>query len=170
MPEQPIVVVMGVSGSGKSTVGRQLAAALDIGYAEGDEFHPAANIAKMAAGTPLTDDDRAPWLDIIAAWLADHRESGGVVSCSALKHTYRDRLRAAAPGTFFLHLAAERAELSRRMSTRRGHFMPSTLLDSQLADLQPLTADENGVTVDATRPPSELVEDAVATLRAGRPA
>ncbi|MET8877241.1 gluconokinase [Nocardia sp. NPDC004604] len=157
----PVIVVMGVSGCGKSTVGVLLADTLHIEYAEGDDFHPAANIAKMTAGVPLTDSDRAPWLDIVAAWLGERQERGGVVSCSALARSYRDRLRAAAPGAFFVHLAASRAELARRMAERRGHFMPSTLLDSQLAALQPLACDELGVTVDATKDPAELVREAV---------
>jgi gluconokinase len=164
MPERsvaPVMVVMGVSGCGKSTVGALLAETLHVEFAEGDGFHPAANIAKMAAGTPLTDADRAPWLDIVADWLGERQERGGVVSCSALMRSYRDRLRAAAPGAFFVHLAASRAELARRMDERRGHFMPSTLLDSQLAALQPLASDEFGVTVDATKEPAELVREAV---------
>ncbi|WP_327098009.1 gluconokinase [Nocardia vinacea] len=161
-PDRPVVVVMGVSGCGKSTVGALLAETLQVEYAEGDDFHPASNIEKMAAGVPLTDADRLPWLDIVAAWLGERRERGGVVSCSALKRDYRDRLRAAAPETFFVHLSASRAELARRMETRRGHFMPATLLDSQLAALQPLATDEFGITVDATEDPAELVREAVA--------
>jgi gluconokinase len=133
-------------------------------HSEGDDFHPEENIAKMAAGVPLTDADRAPWLDIVAGWLARRGSHGGVVSCSALKHSYRDRLRAAAPEAFFVHLAASRDELAQRMAARRGHFMPSSLLDSQLAALEPLSADEHGITVDATRPPAELVQDVMAAL------
>lgn len=163
-PHWPVVVVMGVSGCGKSTVGALLAETLRVEYAEGDDFHPASNIEKMVAGMPLTDADRAPWLDIVAIWLGQRRERGGVVSCSALKRGYRDRLRAAAPETFFVHLSASRAELARRMQTRRGHFMPAALLDSQLAALQPLATDEFGVTVDATEDPAELVGAAIAAL------
>ncbi|WP_406229386.1 gluconokinase [Nocardia sp. NBC_01009] len=158
----PVVVVMGVSGCGKSTVGRLLAEALHVEYAEGDDFHPVENIAKMAAGVPLTDADRAPWLDIVAGWLGQRQGHGGVVSCSALQHSYRDRLRVAAPETFFVHLAASRDELAQRMAARRGHFMPSSLLDSQLAALEQLSADERGITVDATRAPAELVREAMA--------
>ncbi|MEU7632131.1 gluconokinase [Nocardia sp. NPDC049220] len=160
----PVIVVMGVSGSGKSTVGARLAAALDVEYAEGDDFHPAANIAKMTAGTPLDDADRAPWLDAVAAWLAQHADRGGVVSCSALKRIYRDRLRTSAPETFFLHLAAPKDELARRMTGRRGHFMPSSLLDSQLAALEPLAADEIGRTADASLAPDDLVTATMAAL------
>ncbi|MET7771797.1 gluconokinase [Nocardia sp. NPDC005366] len=156
---------MGVSGAGKSTVGARLAAALDVDYADGDDFHPAANIEKMTAGIALTTDDRAPWLDAIATWLADHRKPGGVVSCSALERGYRDRLRKAVARAFFVHLDADRDELDRRMSARRGHFMPTALLDSQLDALQPLAADENGVTVDATRAPGELVRTVIAVVR-----
>ncbi|PXX58680.1 gluconokinase [Nocardia tenerifensis] len=160
----PVVVVMGVSGSGKSTVGRALAAELGVEYAEGDEFHPEANIAKMAAGIPLDDADRAPWLDLVAAWMGE-RTDGGVVTCSALKRVYRDRLRAAAPDAFFLHLAAPRDELAHRMADRTGHFMPSSLLDSQLAALEPLAEDERGQTVDATRDPADLARETAAELR-----
>lgn len=167
MPERalPVVVVMGVSGSGKSTVGRALAAELGVEYAEGDDFHPAANIAKMAAGIPLDDADRAPWLDTVAAWMGEHTRQGGVVTCSALKRVYRDRLRAAAPDAFFLHLAASHEELAHRMTDRTGHFMPSSLLDSQLAALEPLAGDERGTTVDATRDPAELARETSAVLR-----
>lgn len=144
-------------------MGALLADTLGIEYAEGDSFHPEANIAKMSAGIALTDADRAPWLDIIAAWLADHAARGGVVSCSALKHAYRDRLRAAAPTAWFLHLAASREALAPRM-TRPGHFMPPALLDSQLATLEPLGADEYGSTMDATAAPADLVAAALAAL------
>lgn len=162
----PLAVVMGVSASGKSTVGPRLAAALGIDYADGDDFHPAANIEKMAAGVALSTADRIPWLDAVADWLAAHRLSGGVVACSALERGYRDRLRAAAPA-FFVHLDVTRAELERRIRARGGHFMPATLLDSQLDTLRPLAADERGVTVDATRPPAELVRTVIAALAAG---
>jgi gluconokinase len=119
---------------------------------------------------PLTDDDRWPWLDIIAAWLAERCERGGVVSCSALEHSYRDRLRAAAPRVFFVHLHASRAELAHRMASRPGHFMPTSLLDSQLATLEPLSADERGIVLNATRDPAELVREATAALAQGDPA
>lgn len=165
MRDVPVIVVMGVSGSGKTTVGTRLADALRVEYAEGDDFHPPANVAKMAAGTPLGDADREPWLDALAAWMAERRGRGAVVTCSALKRAYRDRLRASAPDTFFLHLHVPRGELERRMAERRGHFMPSSLLDSQLAALEPLDPDEDGSAVDATRPPADVVREAVAALR-----
>lgn len=158
------IVVMGVSGSGKTTVGTRLADALGVDYAEGDEFHPPANVAKMAAGTPLDDADREPWLDALAGWLAERSGQGAVVTCSALKRVYRDRLRASAPDAFFLHLDLPRGELERRLAERRGHFMPPSLLDSQLATLEPLEPDEDGSTVDGTLSPEDLVREAVAAL------
>ncbi|MDQ1011740.1 gluconokinase [Streptomyces sp. V4I23] len=161
-----VVVVMGVAGTGKTTVGPLLAAALGVPYAEGDDFHPPANIAKMSAGTPLDDDDRRPWLDAIGAWAHERAGHGGVVSSSALKRVYRDRLRAAAPGVVFLHLTGDRALIERRMTERKGHFMPTALLDSQFATLQPLGDDEAGVAVDVSGTPEEITERAVAALRA----
>ena len=158
-----VVVVMGVSGSGKTTVGRLLATRLAVPYAEADDFHPAENVAKMAAGTPLSDDDRWPWLHAIAEWIS--RQSGGVVSCSALKRRYRDVLRAASDGVWFLHLTGDRTLLAERMSGRSGHFMPLALLDSQLADLEPLAADESGLAVDLATTPEEMVETALRALR-----
>ena len=160
-----VVVVMGVSGTGKSTVGRLLAERLGVPYAEADDFHPQANIDKMSRGVPLDDEDRAPWLDAIGAWASRRLGRGGVVSCSALKRRYRDRLREAAPGICFLHLAGDRELIARRLAARRDHFMPPGLLDSQFADLEPLQADEAGVTVSVEPPPEEIVERAVAALR-----
>src|SRR4051794_35266860 len=129
---QPIaVVVMGVSGSGKSTVGAALAARLGVPFHDADEFHPAANVAKMSAGNPLTDEDRWPWLDAIGAALAEAGREGRsiVVGCSALKRVYRDRLRTAAQRPLvFVHLTGSRATLEKRMQTRTGHFMPASLL------------------------------------------
>ncbi|MFF2082993.1 gluconokinase [Nocardia sp. NPDC058176] len=152
---------MGVSGSGKSTVGALLAGRLELPYAEGDGFHPQANIEKMAAGIPLDDADRAPWLDIVADWLGAHSDHGGVAACSALKRAYRDRLRAGAPQTYFVFLDAPRVELERRMAARLGHFMPTSLLDSQLATLEPLEPDEAGITLDATDEQQRLVTEAM---------
>ncbi|WP_282775979.1 gluconokinase [Nocardia sp. CC201C] len=156
--QAPQIVVMGVAGSGKTTVGTLLAHALGVEYGEGDDFHPEANVAKMASGVPLDDTDRAPWLDALAGWLADRRSTGAVLTCSALKQSYRDRLRTAAPDLFFVHLAAPRDELERRLTSRKGHFMGARMLDSQLAVLRPLTDDESGITLDATLPPADLVE------------
>ncbi|MGW0394549.1 gluconokinase [Streptomyces sp. NPDC003042] len=166
MSTQRVIVVMGVAGTGKTTVGRLLADALGIPYAEGDAFHPAANVAKMSAGTPLDDADRWPWLDAIGDWIRQRAGSGGaVVAASALKRSYRDRLRAAAPRTVFVHLTGERPLIERRMAARTGHFMPTALLDSQFATLEPLQEDELGVAVDVSGSPEEITERALAALR-----
>ncbi|MFI1563439.1 gluconokinase [Streptomyces sp. NPDC020490] len=171
MSTPQVVVVMGVAGTGKTTIGPLLAARLGVPYAEGDDFHPSANIAKMSAGIPLGDADRWPWLDAIGTWAHDRDGLGGVVSCSALKRSYRDRLRAAAPGAVFVHLTGDRALVEDRMSHRQGHFMPTALLDSQFATLQPLGPDEAGVEVDVAGSPEEITERAVGALAAlSRPA
>ncbi|MFJ2772308.1 gluconokinase [Streptomyces sp. NPDC087300] len=161
-----VVVVMGVAGTGKTTIGPLLADRLGVPYAEGDDFHPAENIQKMSSGTPLTDDDRWPWLDAIGAWAQGRAGKGGVVSSSALKRSYRDRLRAAAPGVVFVHLTGDRALIEERMSHRQGHFMPTALLDSQFATLQPLGADEAGVDVDVSGGPEQIADRASEALRA----
>lgn len=161
-----VVVVMGVAGTGKTTIGPLLAARLGVPYAEGDDFHPPANIAKMSAGTPLDDADRWPWLDAIGAWAHERNGLGGVVSSSALKRSYRDRLRAAAPGIVFVHLTGDRALIEDRMTHRQGHFMPTALLDSQFATLQPLQADEAGVAVDVSGTPEDITARAVTALDA----
>ncbi|MDN0196011.1 gluconokinase [Streptomyces sp. S.PNR 29] len=161
-----VVVVMGVAGTGKTTIGPLLAARLGVPYAEGDDFHPPANIDKMSAGVPLTDEDRWPWLDALGSWAHGRAGLGGVVSCSALKRSYRDRLRAAAPGLVFVHLTGDRALIEDRMSHRQGHFMPTALLDSQFATLQPLQADETGVAVDVAGSPEEITERAMNALTA----
>ncbi|MEV8533578.1 gluconokinase [Streptomyces sp. NPDC051211] len=168
MSAEPVLVVMGVAGTGKTTVGLLLAAALGVPYAEGDAFHPPANIAKMSSGIPLEDADRGPWLDAVGAWAGGCGELGGVVSCSALKRTYRDRLRSAAPAVVFVHLTGERALIERRMTARTGHFMPAALLDSQFATLEPLEPDEQGVPVDVAGTPEEITERALAALRSRR--
>lgn len=131
---------MGVSGVGKSTIGSRLAKQLAVEYIDGDDLHPQANIDKMASGIALTDADRRPWLDTVGRWLAEH---GGVVSCSALKRAYRDRIRAQAAGAWFAQLTADRSVLRDRMA-RPDHFMAATLLDSQLSSLEPLGPDEYG--------------------------
>lgn len=163
------IAVMGVSGAGKSTVGERLAAALGAEYADGDDFHPPANVAKMASGVPLDDAARWPWLDAVAAWLADRAgQPGGVVSCSALKRVYRDRLRAKVPALCFIELDVPRAVLVRRLTTRSNHFMRVQLLDSQLSTLQPLAPDEPGVRIDAEGDADQVVERARSALRARR--
>lgn len=159
-----VVVVMGVSGTGKSTVGRLLADEFAVPYAEADEFHPPANIAKMSSGTPLDDSDREPWLDAIGAWVASRAGLGGVVSCSALKRAYRDRLRAAATGLFFVHLTGDRTLIAERLEQRRDHFMPGALLDSQFAALEPLQADEYGTAVPVIAAPEAITAQAAAAV------
>ena len=151
-----VVVVMGVAGSGKTTVGQALAAELGVEYAEADAFHPAANIAKMSAGVPLTDADRTPWLQAIAAWIRTHHPIGGVVSSSALKRSYRDTLRAD-NDVWFLHLDGPADLIAARITARTNHFMPASLLASQLAALEPLAPDEQGWTADLRQPPPEIV-------------
>ena len=155
------VVVMGVSGTGKSTVGAALADALGIPFVEGDDLHPAANVAKMAAGIPLTDADRAPWLDAVAAAL----ESPVVVACSALKRRYRDRLREAAPGLALVYLHGTAELLAARMEGREGHFMPTALLQSQLDTLEEPAPDEDAIPVDVALRPDEIVELVVGRLK-----
>lgn len=152
------IVVMGVSGSGKSTVGAALAQRLRVPFADADDFHPEANIAKMTAGHALDDDDRRPWLDSIGEWLAAHAE-GGVMSCSALKHAYRDQLREHCPDVEFLHLAGTPEVIGRRQASRPGHFMPASLLASQFETLEPLAADENGVDVNVDQNIDSIVNE-----------
>jgi gluconokinase len=150
---RPVVVVMGVSGSGKTTLGSRLADALAMPFEEGDSLHPPANIAKMKAGAPLTDADRAPWLDAVAGWIEGRAIDGrgGVVSCSALKRAYRDRLRRAdAGGLFFVLLDPDAAVLRDRLVRRQHHFMPASLLDSQLATLERPTPDEGVLVLPGT--------------------
>ncbi|HEX5741597.1 MAG TPA: gluconokinase [Pilimelia sp.] len=163
----PIVVVMGVSGSGKSTVGRLLAARLGVDYVDGDALHPPANVAKMAAGQPLDDTDRAPWLAAVAGWITARARagSGGVVACSALRRRYRDTLRDAHRRLWWLHLDAPAPVIAARVARRRGHFMPAALVCSQLAALEPLGADELGAVLDATAPPAAVAAAAADLLR-----
>jgi gluconokinase len=159
MTQPPLVVVMGVSGSGKSTVGAALAQRLRVPFADADDFHPPANIAKMTAGHPLDDHDREPWLEAVGGWLAEHDETGGVMTCSALKRAYRDTLRASAPRLELVHLDGSRAVIARRQSSRPGHFMPAALLDSQFATLEPLAPDEHGVVIDVDQGIDAIVQD-----------
>jgi len=152
---------MGVSGSGKTTVGRALAARLGLPFTDGDDLHPRANVEKMAAGIPLTDEDRAPWLDAVGDVLA---AGDAVVACSALRRTYRDRLRTAAPDLALVFLHGDPELLVSRLRGRAGHFMPASLLDSQLATLEPPSADEHAVAADAALPVAELVEQVARRL------
>jgi gluconokinase len=169
-PVPTVVVVMGVSGSGKSTVGLLLAQRLMVPFLEADDVHPAANRAKMAAGRPLDDEDRRPWLLSIAEWIREATDAGqgGVVACSALKHEYRDLFRRAGAGVWFLYLALDRATADRRVAGRVDHFMPSRLVDSQFATLEPLRSDEPGLTVDAVADPQTIVDQAVRAVRSMR--
>lgn len=160
------LVVMGVAGCGKSTVGQLLAERLGWPFAEGDDFHPAANIAKMSSGAPLTDADRWPWLDLIVDWTAqeDQARKNTIVTCSALRRSYRDRLRTAPGRTLFVHLHGPEPVLAERLSSRPGHFMPPSLLPSQLATLEPLAPDEAGIVLEITAPVEELVDQAISQL------
>jgi gluconokinase len=156
-----VIVVMGVSGSGKSTLARALAEAWNWDFQEGDELHPPANIDKMRAGLALDDDDRRPWLERVAAWIAAEPARGrdGVVTCSALKRRYRDRLRRAGAGVRFVCIELPPAELERRLRRRR-HFMPASLLDSQLRTLEVPDAAENVLVVAG----EDAIEDIVAVV------
>jgi gluconokinase len=154
------IVVMGVSGSGKSTVGAALAQRLRVPFADADDFHPPANIAKMTAGQPLDDNDRYPWLEAIGEWLAEHSD-GGVMSCSALKRKYRDQLRRHCPDVEFLHLSGTAEVIGNRQASRPGHFMPASLLASQFATLEPLGPDERGTTIDVDQNIDSIVDDYV---------
>jgi gluconokinase len=166
MASRPAIVMMGVSGSGKSTVGAALAARLGILYRDADEFHPASNVAKMSAGIPLTDADRWPWLDAISAAIRDTPpQEGIVVSCSALKRAYRERiLRTAMRPVTFVHLDGPRAVLAERMKHRKGHFFPPSLLESQLATLEPPAPREPAIRVSIERPIAEQVGEIVERL------
>jgi gluconokinase len=157
------VVVMGVSGSGKSTVGALLAEKLGAPFVDGDLLHPESNVAKMAAGTPLNDGDRKPWLEAVGQRLADAEESL-VIACSALKKSYRDIIRAADPAARFVLLQGSRELLSERLAHRKGHFMPPTLLQSQLDTLEPLDPNECGVVLDISEKPEELARKAAVFL------
>ena len=161
----PHVVVMGVSGCGKTTVGRLLARYLEVPFIEGDELHPPRNVELMASGIALTDEDRAGWLDAVAAELA-RRPEGAVASCSALRRRYRDRLRRAVPALRFVHLRGDRAVLEERLAQRRGHYMPPTLLQSQLQTLEPPSADEQPLELDIAEPPEALARRAAQSLGA----
>lgn len=152
------VVVMGVSAAGKTSVARALAARWKVPWIDADHLHPAANVAKMAAGTPLEDADRWPWLDLVGAALAERPDV--VVACSALRRVYRERLRSARADVVFVHLHGDAAVLASRAASREDHFMPPALLVSQLATLEPLESDEAGVVVDIGPPLATVIEQA----------
>ena len=155
------LVIMGATGTGKTTVMQALAERLGWPTAEGDEFHAPSNVAKMAAGHALDDEDRWPWLEAIAAWIGDRERAGesALVTCSALRRAYRDLLRRRHPSVWFVHLVAPPAVLAERMEHRSGHYMPISLLDSQLETLEPLEPDEPGMVVPADRPVAEVVDE-----------
>ncbi|MEP9362016.1 gluconokinase [Nocardioides sp. CN2-186] len=151
------LVVMGVSGSGKSTVGAALAQRLRVPFEDADDLHPSANIAKMSRGEPLNDEDRFPWLAIVGEWLAVH-EDGGVMSCSALKRKYRDQIRHHAAHVRFLFLEGSRDVIAARQAARPGHFMPPSLMTSQFATLEPLEPDEDGVVIEVDQSVDQIVQ------------
>jgi carbohydrate kinase (thermoresistant glucokinase family) len=155
---------MGVSGSGKTTVAALLAGRLGWDFQEGDDLHPPENVAKMASGHPLDDDDRAPWLARVASWIHEHTEAGrpGIVTCSALKRRYRDILRG--EHVVFVHLVGSHDQIASRLAARQGHYMPAGLLDSQLEALEPLDADEQAVTLEVDASASELADRVVRAL------
>lgn len=157
------LVVMGVAGSGKSTVAGLLAHRLGWPYAEADEFHPPRNVARMAAGIPLTDDDRWPWLEALRDWLSEQATQGHstVVTCSALRRAYRDVLRQAAGQVRFVHLHGDHRLIAERVTRRSGHFMPAALVASQFQALEPLGADEDGLTVGVDAAPEEIARQVV---------
>jgi gluconokinase len=163
-----IIIVMGVSGCGKSTVGQLIADSLGCLFRDGDGFHPAANVAKMKAGTPLNDEDRRPWLLAIQQFMRETHASGqdAVVACSALKESYRDLLLRAEPWVRFVHLTGPREVIEERMKARAGHFMPVTLLDSQLATLE---TPKDAWAEDIRRTPAEIATSVVARIRSGQP-
>ncbi|WP_217450732.1 gluconokinase [Vogesella oryzae] len=160
------IVLMGVCGSGKSVIGEKLAQMLGFSFVEGDNFHPAANIQRMEAGTPLTDQDRKQWLETLRDQIARAREQQQpmVLSCSALKRKYRQLLQSGDPTLLFIHLHGKRELIETRMQARADHFMPTTLLDSQLADLEPPAADEPAITIDIDQPVEQLLQSLLQQL------
>ncbi|MEW9871623.1 gluconokinase [Arthrobacter sp. HS15c] len=165
-PQRHRIVVMGVSGCGKTTIGDLVARELGVPFLDGDSLHPVDNVAKMAAGTPLTDEDRWPWLATVGSELAAAGNGGLVLACSALRRSYRDAIRAQAPDTVFLHLHGSKEVLRARTEGRTGHFMPPALLDSQLATLEPLDDDEAGIVVDIEAPVQEVVSAGLTVVEA----
>lgn len=165
-PTATVLVVMGVSGAGKTTVAEGLARRLGWELLEGDSLHPEANVEKMASGQPLTDEDRWPWLERIADWIDERLEAGGdgIVTCSALKRSYREVLSKRGRGVVFVFLSGSRSTLEQRMQARTGHFMPASLLESQLATLEEPAADERSIRVAIEQPVSAIVDEVVAAL------
>jgi gluconokinase len=166
MSRPAAIIVFGVSGAGKTTVGRLLAERLGWAFLDADDLHPAANVAKMQRGVPLDDADRWPWLDAVGVWI-DARAGEGrasVTACSALKRAYRDRLREGRPQTRFVFLAGSEAEIAARLERRTGHYWPASLLPTQFAALEPPTPDEGAIVVDVGPPPAALVETIIGEL------
>jgi gluconokinase len=172
MGSEPVVslVVMGVTGSGKTTVAKEVARRLGWDFTEGDDHHPAANVEKMRTGIPLDDDDRLPWLLELAAWIGRHEQEGRscVLTCSALKRTYRDILRDGHPSVWFAHVAGPQDLITARVSQRTNHYMPSSLVPSQFATLEPLQDDEPGRVIPATGSPEQVVDELLADLQRDR--
>lgn len=166
LPRPVVLVVMGVAGCGKTTVAEHLVDRLGWPFQEGDALHPPANVAKMTAGQPLDDEDRRPWLDEVASWIEGclDRDADGIITCSALKRVYRDRLNRRGSGVLFVHLSADPDTLSARLGAREGHFMPQSLLQSQLATLEEPAADEPAIRVDVSGTPEEAAEEIVERL------
>ncbi len=165
--QHPVLVLMGVSGSGKSTVAGILAGALKWDLQEGDDLHPQSNVEKMSSGEPLTDEDRWPWLETIAEWIREHTENEepGIITCSALKRRYRDVLaEGSGSNVVFVHLAGTKERLSGRLNARMDHFMPSSLLDTQLSTLEPIEPDENAIVVDVGPKPAKVAENIIDEL------
>lgn len=162
------LVVMGVSGSGKSTLALELASRLGVPMAEADEFHPPENIAKMSQQVPLTDEDRWPWLHALRDWMSNRSRTGSIITCSALRRSYRDVLRQAQGTVLFLHVTVDTPRLTDRLEHRSGHFMPPSLLESQLATLESLDPDEDGVVLSNDSTVDQLVEAAMTWLSAGQ--
>jgi gluconokinase len=164
-----VLVVMGVSGCGKTTTAELLADRLGWPFQEGDALHPPANVEKMAAGHPLTDDDRWPWLEKVAEWAEGRLDAGGsgIITCSALKRVYRDRIARRGSGIEFVYLRVPKTVVADRLEHRRGHYMPPALLDSQVATLEEPAPDEPAIRIDAGRPPRVIVDEIVEALRLG---
>jgi gluconokinase len=156
----PPIVVMGVSGCGKSTVARDIAERVGGLYLDGDDFHPVSNVEKMRHGVPLTNEDRLPWLEAVGRVMRERREPGRpvIMACSALRRMYRDRIREQEPDAFFVCLVASRDELERRLQLRKGHFMPASLLDSQLATLEPVASGEYGAAINVHGTEQQVVD------------
>jgi gluconokinase len=170
IPATTSIVVMGVSGSGKTSVAQELTRQLSWDYVEGDDLHPEANVAKMAGGIPLDDEDRRPWLQRIADAIGEHETAGTslIVTCSALKRSYRDLLREGHPSVWFAHVQASPKVLAERLAHRKGHYMPPSLLDSQLATLEPLGDGEPGDVIAGDGPLQQTVTDLLSDLRRER--